>query len=49
MKLNFFFFPKSVNPQSHSLEFNSQTFKAGQIRRHFVQVPSGSNIAGLFF
>jgi len=37
-----------VNAQSHSLEFHSQTFKAGQIRRHFLEVPTGSNIAGLF-
>ena len=39
---------KRVNPRNHSLEYNAQTFKAGQIRRHFVEVPSGANIAGLF-
>ncbi|CAF2052992.1 unnamed protein product [Rotaria magnacalcarata] len=33
--------PISVNAQAESLEFNSQTFKAGQIRRHFLQVPTG--------
>ncbi|CAM4749354.1 unnamed protein product [Rotaria magnacalcarata] len=32
--------PISVNAQAESLEFNSQTFKAGQIRRHFLQVPT---------
>jgi hypothetical protein len=45
----FFFFKfKSVNTQNYSLEYNCQSFKTGQIRRHFVQVPLGSNIAGLF-
>ncbi|CAF1376834.1 unnamed protein product [Rotaria sordida] len=34
--------PISVNPQSHTLEFTSPTFKAGQIRRHFIQVSTGS-------
>ncbi|CAF4439504.1 unnamed protein product, partial [Adineta steineri] len=37
--------PISVNSQTNSLEFNSQTFKPSQIRRHFLQVPTGSNIA----
>ncbi|CAF4672915.1 unnamed protein product [Rotaria sp. Silwood1] len=37
--------PLSVNSQTHSLNFHDQTFKAGQIRRHFLQVPSGANIA----
>ncbi|CAF4089647.1 unnamed protein product, partial [Adineta steineri] len=37
--------PISVNSQTYSLEFNSQTFKPSQIRRHFLQVPTGSNIA----
>ncbi|CAF4309518.1 unnamed protein product, partial [Rotaria sordida] len=31
-----------VNPPSHTLEFTSPTFKAGQIRRHFIQVSTGS-------
>ncbi|CAF1415083.1 unnamed protein product [Rotaria sordida] len=41
------FFSSSLNAQTHSLEFNSQTFKADQIRRHFLHVPTGSNIAVL--
>ncbi|CAF4227427.1 unnamed protein product, partial [Rotaria magnacalcarata] len=41
--------PISVNAQAESLEFNSQTFKAGQIRRHFLQVPTVVNLMKDFF
>ena len=30
------------------MEFKNQIFKAGQIRRHFLEVPTGANIAGRF-
>ncbi|CAF2494866.1 unnamed protein product [Rotaria sp. Silwood2] len=39
--------PINVNAQTPSLKFNSLTFKAAQIRRHFLQVPTGSNIVVL--
>lgn len=28
------------------LDFVNQTFKSGQIRRHFIEVPSYCNVAG---
>ena len=39
---------ESVNPQTHSLQYNSQSFKVGQIRRHFIHVPVGAKVAGKF-
>ncbi|CAF1324405.1 unnamed protein product [Didymodactylos carnosus] len=37
--------PMSVRQKDYAVEFNQQSFKVGQIRRHFIHVPQGANIA----